>query len=121
MTPRPVRFLLVCLGKTWRSPLAASGASTLLGSRLQIERFGIDLTSHRSQHLREVALDQFNVLIALDPIVSAPRRAPCPVPPPPMLLWPRDDPSREGLDASRQCLAQLQATIAAHALPFLEV
>src|SRR5438105_1519215 len=90
MMLRPVRLLFVCIGNTCRSPLAAAVASALLGSRVHAEsagitetgrpaasdaitvlqeRFGMDLTTHRSRHLDEVALTQFDVLIALDPIV----------------------------------------------------
>jgi protein-tyrosine-phosphatase len=83
------------------------------------ERFGIDLTAHRSRHFYEVALAQFDVLIALDPIVYAPLREQCPSPAPQILLWPLDDPYLEGLDAYRQCVAQLQATIEAHASQWL--
>jgi len=142
MTPRPVRPLLVCMGKTCRSPLAVGVASILLGARVQAEsagitetgrpvtpaaitvrqeRFGIDRAAHRSRHLDEVTVAEFDVLSAFDPIVSAPRRAPCPVSPPPRLLWPHKDPSREGLDVSRQDLTPLQATIAAQAPPCLDV
>jgi hypothetical protein len=35
------------------------------------------------------------------------------------LLWPLDDPYLGGLDAYRQCLAQLQATLEAHVPQFL--
>lgn len=59
-------------------------------------------------------------LIALDPIVYAPLRELCPVPPPQILLWPLNDPYLEGLDAYRQCLAQLQVSIEAHTPQFLE-
>jgi hypothetical protein len=44
MTPHPVRLLFVYIGKTWRSLLAASGASTLLGSREQRGCAGISAT-----------------------------------------------------------------------------
>jgi protein-tyrosine-phosphatase len=141
MIPHPVRLLFVCIGNTCRSPLAAAVASALLGSRVHAEsagvtetgrpaspdaiavlqeRFGIDLTMHRSRHLTEVTLAEFDVLIALDPIVYAPLREQCPVPPPEILLWPVQDPYREGLDAYHRCLAELQATIEAHALLWLE-
>src|SRR5437016_6276477 len=141
MAPRAVRLLFVCIGNTCRSPLAAAVASALLGSRAHAEsvgvtetgrpaaseaiavlqeRFGIDLTTHRSRHLREVTLTQFDVLIALDPIVYAPLRERCPVPPPEILLWPVHDPYLEGLDAYHQCLAELQTTIEAYAPQWLE-
>jgi len=140
MTPRPVRLLFVCVGNTCRSPLAVGVASAVLGARVHAEsagitetgcpataeaiavlreRFGIDLTAHRSRHFYEVALAQFDVLIALDPIVYAPLRAQCPSPPPQILLWPLDDPYLEGPDAYRQCVTQLQATIEAHASQLL--
>ena len=57
---------------------------------------------------------EFDFLIALDPIVSAPLRERCPVPPPQIFLWPLDNPYLEGLDAYCRCLTQLQATIKAH-------
>ena len=141
MAPRPVRLLFVCIGNTCRSPLAAAVASALLGSRVHAEsagiaetgrpaasdavavlqeRFGIDLSTHRSRHLDEVTLTVFDVLIALDPIVYAPLREQCPVPPPEILLWPVHDPYREGLDAYHQCLTELQTIIAAHAPLWLE-
>ena len=98
MTPRPVRLLFVCVGNTCRSPLAVGVASAVLGARVHAEsagitetgcpataeaiavlreRFGIDLTAHRSRHFTEVALAQFDVLIALDPIVYTPLREQC--------------------------------------------
>jgi protein-tyrosine-phosphatase len=139
---RPVRLLFVCIGNTCRSPLAAAVASALLGSRVHAEsagitetgrpaaseaiavlqeRFGIDLLTHRSRHIDEVTLDQFDVLIALDPVVYAPLRELCPVPPPEILLWPVHDPYREGLDTYYQCLTELQTAIEAHAPVWLEV
>jgi protein-tyrosine-phosphatase len=142
MASRPVRLLFVCIGNTCRSPLAAAVASALLGSRVHAEnagvtetgrpaaydaiavlqeRFGLDLSTHRSQHLDEVTLEQFDVLIALDPIVYAPLRERCPVPPPEILLWPVHDPYLEGLDAYRQCLTELQTAIEAYAPQWLEV
>ena len=81
----------------------------------------MDLSTHRSRHIDEVALVQFDILIALDPIVYAPLRELCPVPPPEILLWPVNDPYREGLEAYHQCLTELQTTIAAHAPLWLEV
>ena len=141
MAPRPVRLLFVCIGNTCRSPLAAAVASALLGSRVQAEsagitetgcpaasegiavlqeRFGIDLTAHRSRHIDEVALAQFDILIALDPIVYVPLREQCPEPPPEILLWPVHDPYLEGLDAYHQCLAELQTVIEAHAPQWLK-
>ena len=137
----PVRLLFVCIGNTCRSPLAAAVATALLGPRVHAEsagvtetgrpaasdaiavlqeRFGIDLSTHRSRHLDEVALTEFDVLIALDPIVYAPLRERCPVPPPEILLWPVHDPYREGLDAYHQCLTELQTAIQAHAPLWLE-
>src|SRR5215813_14576256 len=136
MTPRPVRLLFVCIGNTCRSPLAAGVASALLGARVYAEsagvtetgrpaasnaiavlqeRFGIDLTGHRSRHLDEVVLDQFDIVIALDPIVYAPRCELCPIPPPEVLLWSVADPYMEGLDAYHQCLAEFQTPIEAYA------
>ena len=138
---RPVRLLFVCIGNTCRSPLAAAVASALLGACVHAasagitetgrpaasdavavlqERFGIDLSMHRSRHLDEVTLTVFDVLIALDPIVYAPLRERCPVPPPEILLWPVHDPYREGLDAYYQCLAELQTVIEAHAPQWLK-
>jgi protein-tyrosine-phosphatase len=142
MASHPVRLLFVCIGNTCRSPLAAAVASALLGPRVHAEsagvtetgrpaasdaiavlqeRFGIDLSTHRSRHLDEVALAQFAILIALDPIVYAPLREQCPVPPPEILLWPVHDPYLEGLGAYHQCLTELQTTIEAHAPLWLEV
>src|SRR6266567_5110537 len=136
---RPVRLLFICVGNTCRSPLAVGVASALLGARVYAEsaggtetghpatpeaiavlqeHFGIDLTAHRSRHLDEVTVAEFDFLIALDPIVYAPLRELCPVPPPQILLWPLNDPYLEGLEAYRQCLAQLQATIEAHTPQF---
>jgi len=136
MASRPIRLLCVCVGNTCRSPLAVGVASALLGARVHTEsagitetghpatpeviavlkeRSGIDLTAHRSRHLDEVTAADFDILIALDPIVYAPLRELCPVPPPQILLWALDDPYLEGLDAYRQCCTQLQATIEAHA------
>ena len=141
MAPRAVRLLFVCIGNACRSPLAAAVASALLGPRVHAEsagvtetgrpaasdaitvmqeRFGIDLSTHRSRHIDDVTLDQFDVLVALDPIVYAPLREQCPVPPPEILLWPVHDPYREGLNAYRQCLTQLQTAIEAHAPQWLE-
>ena len=138
----PVRLLFVCIGNTCRSPLAAGVASALLGARVHaesagvtetgrpaasdaiavlLERFGMDLSTHRSRHIDEVTLTVFDVLIALDPIVYAPLREQCPVPPPEILLWPVHDPYREGLDAYYQCLTELQTAIEAHAPQWLEV
>jgi protein-tyrosine-phosphatase len=135
MVARPVRLLFICIGNTCRSPLAAGVAAALLGPRVHAEsagitetgrpatpkaiavlkeHFGIDLTAHRSRHLDEVTVAEFDCLIALDPIVYAPLCERCPVPPSPILLWPLDDPYLEGLDAYRRCLTQLQATIKAH-------
>ena len=71
----------------------------------------MNLTSHRSRHIDEVTLEQFDVVIALDPIVYTRLRELCPVPPPAILSWPLDDPYMQGLDAYYQCLIELQATI----------
>jgi protein-tyrosine-phosphatase len=81
MAPRPVRLLFVCIGNTCRSPLAAAVASAILGTRVYAEsagitetgrpaasdtiavlqeRFGIDLTGHRSRHLDEVTVAEFD-------------------------------------------------------------
>ena len=81
----------------------------------------MDLSTHRSRHLDEVTLAQFDLLVALDPIVYTPLREQCPVPPPEILLWPLDDPYLEGLDAYHQCLTELQTAIEAHAPQWLEV
>ena len=109
MASHPVRLLFVCIGNTCRSPLAATVASALLGAHVHAasagvtetgrpaasdamavlqERFGLDLSTHRSRHLDAITVAEFDVLIALDPIVYAPLREQCPVPPPEILLWP---------------------------------
>jgi hypothetical protein len=80
----PVRLLFICIGNTCRSLPAASVASALLGAGVHAEsagisetgrraapeaiavmqeRFGIDLTDHRSRHLSKVALAEFEVSI----------------------------------------------------------
>jgi protein-tyrosine-phosphatase len=141
MALRPVRLLFVCLGNTCRSPLVAAITSPLLGSRAHAEsagisetgrpaaseaitvlqkRCGIDLTTHQSRHLTEVALAEFDIVIALDPSVYGPLQKLCPVPLPELLLWPVDDPYMQGLDAYHQCHIQLQAAIEAHAPQWLD-
>jgi protein-tyrosine-phosphatase len=79
------------------------------------ERFGITLAAHRSRHITDVVLEQYDFLIALDPVVYAPLREQCPEPPPQVLYWPIDDPYLEGQDAYRQCIQQLEACLNAHA------
>lgn len=118
-----MRFLFVCIGNICRSPMAAGLAQKMLKGEGQAESAGIapfggsvteevlsvmreegiDLSEHRPRHIAEMALDDFDCVVSLDPYVYRYLKERCRIAPIKLLAWDIDDPYGQDIDAYTRC------------------
>jgi protein-tyrosine-phosphatase len=125
-----LRILFVCGGNSCRSPMAAGLASKLFGVRVHAESAGmdpedavsddairamaeqgVDISAHRPRDVEEVALSDFDYIVAMRPYIARDLTGQWGAEKQKLITWDIDDPYRRGLAAYRDCAAVLRAHV----------
>lgn len=106
-------LLFVCYGNMCRSPMAAAIASKIWGKRVCVESagthagvgpaaangvkaiqesFGVDISRHKSQRVKNLDLGRFDIIVALDPDVERYLKQQCSIPAGTLISWDINDP-----------------------------
>ncbi len=123
------RILFVCLGNTCRSPLAAAlahrylpgidaesagiapgGRAADLSVTLAKDLAGSDISAHQPRNVRDLDLDGFDLIVAMDPTVAT--ELVDLVPDERLITWTVRDPVGGTLDDYRQCADQITGLLA---------
>jgi len=130
---RKARILFVCAGNTCRSPMAegfarktlndlgnyeSAGIASLPGEYASGEaigvthsKFGIDISSHRSRNVKDLALDDFDLIIAMDGSVAQELARRFPTARRKLISWSIDDPKYRGYGAYEKCAEEIRKQI----------
>ena len=115
-----MRMIFVCFANMCRSPMAEGLARKELQGLAEVEsagthawggsaapeaiavmrsEFGIDISSHRSRNVRDVKLEDFDSIIAMDSSVAESLRRTYPIVRSKLILWEITDPIGKGVEA----------------------
>ena len=124
-----MRILFVCYGNMCRSPMAEGLARKMLARQADVESagtnahsgnasshaievmhasFGVDISSHRSRNVRDVAVNDFDYVVAMDDTVADDLRSMYPDINPRLITWEIDDPIGRGVEAYESCVREIQ-------------
>jgi len=124
-----MRILLVCYGNMCRSPMAEGIARKMLASQADVESagtnahsgnasshaievmrasFGVDISSHKSRNVRDVPVNDFDYVIAMDSTVADDLRSMYPDINPRLITWEIDDPIGRGVEAYESSAREIQ-------------
>jgi protein-tyrosine-phosphatase len=113
------KILFVCYGNTCRSPMAEGIARKVLAGgfvvesagtspvydgaqpeaiQVVLELFGEDISRHKTRHVRDVQLDGFDYIVALDSLVFEVLKKSYELPEEKLLWWEIIDPFGNGLE-----------------------
>ena len=117
---KPIKILFVCVANLCRSPLAKIIAEKLYGGKIEAESAGIspahcpvyeeavciaeksygaDFAGHKTRHVLEYSLDEFDHIIAMDSSVYTAMMDMKPVPKDKLHMWQIADPCGFGIEA----------------------
>ena len=115
---RGSRVLFVCYGNHARSPMAEGLAKKIFGRDIRVEsagvnplfegaaefavqvlkeEYGIDISAHRPQHVRNIEISRIDCVVAMDPAVYEILSKIHQVPKEKLILWRISDPFSQGL------------------------
>ena len=121
-------LLFVCYGNTCRSPMAEGLAKKILGEKANVESAGIspffdiaqeravevmkelfdvDISSHEPRHIKDVSLDKFDFVIAMDKLVHLGLQKRPEIEAEKLILWEIDDPFGQDLEEYRNCAEKI--------------
>lgn len=124
-----MKILFVCYGNMCRSPMCEGLARKMLGSQADVEsagthakrvsaaveaievmrsRFGIDITSNRSRNVKDVPVDDFDYIVAMDNGVADDLRRISPSINARLISWNIDDPIGKGVEAYERSAREIQ-------------
>jgi len=74
-------------------------------------KFGIDISSHRSRNVRDLALDDFDLIIAMDSSVAQELARRFPTTRRKLISWSINDPKYRGYGAYGRCAEEIQKKV----------
>lgn len=114
MAAKPQSVLFACTLNAVRSPMAEGLARAMLGSRIYVDsaglstasldpfavaamaEIGIDIRDHNTQGFEDIAVDEFDVIVALSPEALERARILTRSSSTAVEYWPTDDPTADG-------------------------
>jgi protein-tyrosine-phosphatase len=126
-SPRPHSILFACTLNAVRSPMAEGLARAILGQTIYVDsaglstasldafavaamaEIGIDIADHNTQGFDDIAVDEFDVIVALSPEAHEKAKALTRHTSVAVEYWPTDDPTAEGGGSRENRLAAYRA------------
>jgi protein-tyrosine phosphatase len=128
-----MKILFVCFGNTCRSPMAEGLARKMFEGQAVIKSagthaknvgaaapeaievmrsmFGIDITSHRPRNVKDVCVDDFDYIVAMDNCVANDLRRMYPSINARLVSWNIDDPISKGVKGYEKSAREIQKKV----------